>query len=77
MFCPEEPFDPQFTLNNATANIIWSVLFGHRFDYNDERFHRILRADNEAVVLAGSEQAQVLALAHDSGKKGCVCLELM
>lgn len=53
------PFDPHFTLNNAVGNVISSVVFGHRFDYSDEKFQNLLRLDNEAVVLAGSQRAQL------------------
>lgn len=53
------PFNPQCTLTNAVANVIASVIFGHRFEYNDSGFHRILELDSEAVVLAGSTQSQM------------------
>ncbi|XP_012683701.1 cytochrome P450 2J2-like [Clupea harengus] len=54
-----DPFDPQMKLNSATGNVIISVVFGCRFDYSDERFQNFLRADTEAVLLAGSAQAQL------------------
>lgn len=54
-----EPFDPQFKLYNATANVICSVIFGRRYDYSDERFQNFIQADAEAIVLAGSNQAQL------------------
>ncbi|KAJ8388423.1 hypothetical protein AAFF_G00132990 [Aldrovandia affinis] len=53
------PFDPQFTMNNAVANVISSLLFGHRFDYSDAHFQTILRLDAEAVALAGTARAQL------------------
>ncbi|XP_030627994.1 cytochrome P450 2J3 [Chanos chanos] len=53
------PFDPRFILNNAVSNIICSLIFGRRFDYNDDHFQRILRLDAEAIELAGSAQAQL------------------
>ena len=71
-FGPEDPFDPQMKLNSATGNVIISVVFGCRFDYSDERFQNFLRADTEAVLLAGSAQAQVGAVKsynHDAGKR--------
>ncbi|XP_036437409.1 cytochrome P450 2J2-like isoform X1 [Colossoma macropomum] len=53
------PFDPQFYLNTAVSNIISALIFGHRFDYHDERFLNILRLDTEAIALAGSFQAHL------------------
>ena len=35
-------FDPKIYLMNATSNIICSIIFGDRFDYNDEDFKQIL-----------------------------------
>uniref|UniRef100_A0A8C2Z450 Uncharacterized protein n=1 Tax=Cyclopterus lumpus TaxID=8103 RepID=A0A8C2Z450_CYCLU len=35
-----KPFDPHLILNNAVSNIICSLVFGHRFEYGDEKhFH--------------------------------------
>lgn len=36
------PFDPQIMLSNALSNIICSVTFGKRFEYNDPKFDRLL-----------------------------------
>ncbi|XP_057697484.1 cytochrome P450 2J4-like isoform X2 [Corythoichthys intestinalis] len=54
-----KPFNPHFTLTNAVGNVIASVLFGHRFEYNDGNFRRFLELDNDAIVLAGSQIAQL------------------
>ena len=40
------------------------MVFGHRFDYNDEGFQNLLQLDNEAVLLAGSARAQVTRLLY-------------
>ncbi|KAM9386093.1 cytochrome P450, family 2, subfamily AD, polypeptide 3 isoform 1-T1 [Pholidichthys leucotaenia] len=53
------PFNPHYTLTNAVSNIISSVVFGHRFEYSDRTFRRILELDNDAVILAGSAQTQM------------------
>ncbi|KAK7888838.1 hypothetical protein WMY93_024398 [Mugilogobius chulae] len=53
------PFNPQATVTNAISNIISSVVFGHRFEYTDESFRRILQLDTEAVLAAGSPIAQL------------------
>uniref|UniRef100_A0A3B4A2Z0 Uncharacterized protein n=1 Tax=Periophthalmus magnuspinnatus TaxID=409849 RepID=A0A3B4A2Z0_9GOBI len=44
---------------NAVGNIISSVVFGHRFEYTDDRFQKILQLDSEAILLAGSPIAQL------------------
>lgn len=40
------PFDIQYMLNTSVANIICSIVFGDRFDYEDEKFQLLLRALN-------------------------------
>ncbi|XP_053323537.1 cytochrome P450 2D20-like [Spea bombifrons] len=35
-------FDPYLLLNNAVSNVICSIIFGDRFDYNDKTFQRII-----------------------------------
>ncbi|KAM9358237.1 cytochrome P450 2J2-like [Symphorus nematophorus] len=54
-----KPFNPQYIITNGVSNIISSVVFGHRFEYSDQSFRKILELDNEAVVLAGSARAQL------------------
>ncbi|XP_057696755.1 cytochrome P450 2J2-like [Corythoichthys intestinalis] len=54
-----KPFNPQFALTNAVSNVIASVLFGHRFEYNDGNFRKFLELDNEAIMLAGTTIAQL------------------
>lgn len=54
-----KPFNPQATIATAVSNIICSVVFGHRFEYSDERFRRVLQLDTEAVLAAGSPYAQL------------------
>ncbi|KAK3542291.1 hypothetical protein QTP86_021970, partial [Hemibagrus guttatus] len=53
------PFDPQIYLNNAISNIISALVFGHRFEYHDENFQKVLRLDIEAVILAGLSRTQL------------------
>lgn len=54
-----EPFDPVPLLNNAVANIICQIVFGRRFDYNDQRFQAMLNDLNEMAYLEGSVWAFV------------------
>ncbi|XP_034002498.1 cytochrome P450 2J2-like [Trematomus bernacchii] len=53
------PFNPNNIITNGVSNIISSVLFGHRFEYSDQSFRRILDLDNEAIRLAGVPQTQL------------------
>uniref|UniRef100_A0A673ZCN3 Cytochrome P450, family 2, subfamily AD, polypeptide 3 n=1 Tax=Salmo trutta TaxID=8032 RepID=A0A673ZCN3_SALTR len=52
-------FNPHYILNNAVGNIISCLVFGHRFEYSDETFQKVLRLDNEVVILSGSARAQL------------------
>ncbi|XP_041637318.1 cytochrome P450 2J2-like isoform X2 [Cheilinus undulatus] len=54
-----KPFNPHFIITNAVSNIISSVVFGHRFEYSDPTFRRVLELDNDAVLLAGYAQTQL------------------
>ncbi|XP_006879804.1 PREDICTED: cytochrome P450 2J2-like [Elephantulus edwardii] len=46
-----QPFDPQFKINNAVSNIICSITFGERFEYEDARFQELLKLLDEAICL--------------------------
>ncbi|XP_070324185.1 cytochrome P450 2J2-like isoform X2 [Odocoileus virginianus] len=49
-----QPFDPHFTINNAVSNIICSITFGERFDYQDDQFQELLRLLDEILNLQTS-----------------------
>ncbi|XP_048186018.1 cytochrome P450 2F2-like isoform X1 [Perognathus longimembris pacificus] len=49
-----EPFDPVFVLSRSVSNIICSVIFGHRFDYSDERLLSIIRFINDNFQIMSS-----------------------
>nr|XP_043895249.1 cytochrome P450 2J2-like [Solea senegalensis] len=53
------PFNPHYTISTTVGNIIASVVFGHRFEYSDQTFRKVLELDNDAIVLAGSAQTQL------------------
>ncbi|XP_041646902.1 cytochrome P450 2J6-like isoform X2 [Cheilinus undulatus] len=38
-----KPFNPHLPINNAVSNIICSLVFGHRFEYTDEKFRTLIR----------------------------------
>ncbi|XP_068765511.1 cytochrome P450 2G1-like [Struthio camelus] len=44
----EQPFDPTYFLSRAVSNVICSVVFGNRFDYQDKDFLALLQMMNES-----------------------------
>ncbi|KAL7863961.1 hypothetical protein AOLI_G00153810 [Acnodon oligacanthus] len=55
-----KPFYPIHQFMNAVSNIICSIIFGDRFEYNDKRFAKLLEMLNESVRFVGSTAAQVI-----------------
>ncbi|XP_073481189.1 cytochrome P450 2K1-like isoform X2 [Aquarana catesbeiana] len=49
-----KPFENTMTMNAAVANIIVSILLGHRFNYEDPVFLRLMSLINENIRLVGS-----------------------
>ncbi|XP_075125393.1 cytochrome P450 2K1-like [Leptodactylus fuscus] len=49
-----KPFDSTIFLNSAVANIIVAILLGHRMDYEDPQFRRLLCLINENFRLLGT-----------------------
>nr|XP_025038049.1 cytochrome P450 2G1-like isoform X1 [Pelodiscus sinensis] len=43
-----EPFDPTYFLSRAVSNVICSIVFGNRFDYEDKEFLSLLQMMNES-----------------------------
>ncbi|XP_055507621.1 cytochrome P450 2K1-like [Leucoraja erinacea] len=54
-----QEFNPTFKLNAAVANIICSIVFGDRFDYDDERFNTLVEIVNENIKLVGHPMVQI------------------
>uniref|UniRef100_A0A8C3YIQ4 Cytochrome P450 2J2 n=1 Tax=Catagonus wagneri TaxID=51154 RepID=A0A8C3YIQ4_9CETA len=44
-----QPFNPHFKINNTVSNIICSITFGKRFDYQDDQFQKLLRLLDEVT----------------------------
>ncbi|XP_069500533.1 cytochrome P450 2G1-like [Ambystoma mexicanum] len=44
----ELPYDPTCVIRKAVSNIICSMVFGHRFDYNDRTFLTLIQLFNES-----------------------------
>lgn len=42
-----QPFDPVYILDKAVSNAICSMLFGHRFEYSDEAFTKLLQVSHK------------------------------
>lgn len=55
-----QPFDPHFIVNTAVSNIISSIIFGDRFEYNDEKFNKLLRVFEDALKAESGFFAQVV-----------------
>ncbi|XP_073442533.1 cytochrome P450 2K1-like isoform X2 [Dendrobates tinctorius] len=47
-----KPFENTLILNAAVANIIVSIILGHRFDYDNQGFLRLMSLTNENIRLA-------------------------
>ncbi|XP_067866204.1 cytochrome P450 2D17-like [Heterodontus francisci] len=54
------PFDPHFIINCATSNIICSITFGERFEYQDKKFLGFLQILEESFVLEGAFWGQLV-----------------
>ncbi|XP_059827071.1 cytochrome P450 2K1-like isoform X1 [Hypanus sabinus] len=54
-----QPFDTDIIINFATANIICSIVFGNRFEYDDTTFLTIGNLVHESFRLLGSPMVQV------------------
>ncbi|XP_009320661.1 PREDICTED: cytochrome P450 2H1-like isoform X1 [Pygoscelis adeliae] len=58
----ERPFNPGNFLAHAVSNIICSIIFGDRFDYEDKKFRTLIELINENNKLQSSIQTQVCTL---------------
>ncbi|KAM4022746.1 cytochrome P450 2D15-like isoform 2-T2 [Anomaloglossus baeobatrachus] len=56
-----KPFDPHFLLNTAVSNIISSIVFGDRFEYDDGKFNKLLRVFEDALKAESGFFAQVVS----------------
>uniref|UniRef100_A0A672ZI19 Cytochrome P450 2J2-like n=1 Tax=Sphaeramia orbicularis TaxID=375764 RepID=A0A672ZI19_9TELE len=65
-----KPFNPHIFLNNIVSNIICLLVFGHRFEYDDEKFKKITKLFEKGLQLEGSIWTQL----YDSFPKLMRCL---
>lgn len=61
-FVAERPFDPTIPLTHAVSNIICSVVFGNRFDYEDQKFLAFINLTEENNELFRSFLGQVCSV---------------
>ncbi|XP_069766754.1 cytochrome P450 2D15-like isoform X2 [Narcine bancroftii] len=54
------PFDPRFLINSAVSNIICLIVFGYRFEYQDEKSVELLHTIKESFQLEGGFWGQLL-----------------
>uniref|UniRef100_A0A8C0JE81 Cytochrome P450 n=1 Tax=Chelonoidis abingdonii TaxID=106734 RepID=A0A8C0JE81_CHEAB len=54
------PFNPRFLINSAVGNVMCSITFGNRFEYNNEKFQRMLQLIEEAFNIGAGILSQVV-----------------
>ncbi|XP_077133715.1 cytochrome P450 2D14-like [Ranitomeya variabilis] len=56
----KDQFDPILLINNASSNVICSLAFGERFEYNDGKFKRLLLLYNASLKAKSGLLGQIL-----------------
>ncbi|KAJ8280301.1 hypothetical protein GJAV_G00052950 [Gymnothorax javanicus] len=54
-----KPFDCAFFFSRAVSNVICALVFGHRFDYQDENFLSLLKTISATLQFGSSPQGQL------------------
>uniref|UniRef100_A0A672ZZ77 Cytochrome P450 2J2-like n=1 Tax=Sphaeramia orbicularis TaxID=375764 RepID=A0A672ZZ77_9TELE len=57
--CAGKPFNPHLIVNNTVANIICLLVFGHRFEYGDEQFKKLMKLFDQSFQLEVSVSTQL------------------
>ncbi|XP_070704955.1 cytochrome P450 2K1-like isoform X1 [Pempheris klunzingeri] len=63
-----EAFDTTQSMNYAVSNIICSMVYGNRFDYDDPKFTSMVDQTNKRIQLSGSPSVQIYNLFPWIGK---------
>ncbi|XP_078518339.1 cytochrome P450 2G1-like [Lissotriton helveticus] len=58
----ESPFDPTLFLTYGVSNVTCSIMFGNRFDYEDQAFVTLLNLINESTKLISSVWGQLYSM---------------
>ncbi|CAI9619790.1 unnamed protein product [Staurois parvus] len=58
----DKPINPTYLLRLAVSNVICSIVFGERFDYEDKKFMTLLKLIQEVANLLNSRLGQLLNL---------------
>ena len=51
--------EPTFFLSRTVSNVISSIVFGSRFDYEDKQFLKLLQMINQSFIEMSTSWAQV------------------
>ncbi|XP_048036542.1 cytochrome P450 2M1-like isoform X2 [Megalobrama amblycephala] len=57
--CNGSAFSPADMLSNAVANVICSIVFGHRFEFEDPQFKFLLQTVNSIFIILSSPLGQI------------------
>lgn len=57
------PFDPTFMLSCAVSNVICSIIFGKRYNYEDKKFLALMSNMNNIFEMMNSPWGQVHSVA--------------
>nr|XP_056701801.1 cytochrome P450 2G1-like [Euleptes europaea] len=55
----EKPFEPTYFLSRAVSNVICSIVFGNRFDYEDKEFQALMEMMNNSFREMSTAWAQI------------------
>ncbi|XP_029281891.1 cytochrome P450 2K1-like [Cottoperca gobio] len=66
--CKGEAFDTTQSINYAVSNIICSIVYGSRFEYDDPEFTSRVNRTNRVIQLVGSSSVQVYQMFPWIGK---------
>ncbi|GCB82324.1 hypothetical protein scyTo_0023073 [Scyliorhinus torazame] len=68
-----QPFETAQIVSSAVSNIICSIIFGQRFDYEDELFISLTTMMDEITRLGGTAPIHVIIFVCYSDKVACLC----